>query len=276
MYVVDTIEGTGCVARDTVINIGEGDLWYLSPTGFQSLSRVIADKANPLTEITKWCSSLLAQLQANEPNLRYDVQATYNAKERMVLVLFPSSDVIIMLDTRYLQQDGTARIAEWRSQTHTCLLTRADGTLLFGRTDGKLAQYIGYYDGTGTTYITLVYASPWLNFKQRGMLKIPKRVTWSVLGRETLSLNTRWGYDFRGLEFTHTQTNDYVASGSEFGLAEFGADEWTDGVRSRRGYTPLNGNGGNLQIYFALVNTDVADRVSIKDLIIYTRIGRAI
>jgi hypothetical protein len=276
MYVVDTIEGTGCVARDTVVNIGEGDLWYLSPTGVQSLSRVIQDKANPLVEITKWCSSLLRTLAANEPNLRYDVQATYNPNERFVLFLFPSSDTIIMLDTRYLQQDGTARVAEWQSQTHTCLLTRSDGTLLFGRTDGKLAQYTGYYDGVVGTYITLVYASPWLNFTARGQLKIPKRVTWSIVGRETLSMNTRWGFDFRGLEFTNTQTNDYVASGSEFGLAEFGADEWTDGTRSRRGYTPLSGNGGNMQIYFALVNTDVAARVAIKDLIIYTRLGRAI
>lgn len=52
MYVVDTIEGTGCIARDTVQNIGEGDLLFLSRNGLQSLRRLLVSKDNPLETIS--------------------------------------------------------------------------------------------------------------------------------------------------------------------------------------------------------------------------------
>lgn len=52
MFVVDTIEGTGCVARDTVAAIGEGDLAFLSGIGVQSLGRVVTQKDNPLTSVS--------------------------------------------------------------------------------------------------------------------------------------------------------------------------------------------------------------------------------
>lgn len=52
MYVVDTIEGTGCVSRDTIQNIGEGDLIFLSESGVQSLRRLLQNKDNPLDTIS--------------------------------------------------------------------------------------------------------------------------------------------------------------------------------------------------------------------------------
>lgn len=52
MFVVDTIEGTGCVSRDTVDSIGEGDLVFLSAIGLQSLGRIVSQKDNPLAAVS--------------------------------------------------------------------------------------------------------------------------------------------------------------------------------------------------------------------------------
>jgi hypothetical protein len=52
MYVVDTIEGTGCVSRDSIASVGEGDLIFLSANGVQSLRRLIVQKDNPLETIS--------------------------------------------------------------------------------------------------------------------------------------------------------------------------------------------------------------------------------
>ena len=52
MYVVDVVEGTGCVARDSVVSIGEGDLVFLSEVGLQSMRRVVQSKDNPLDTIS--------------------------------------------------------------------------------------------------------------------------------------------------------------------------------------------------------------------------------
>ncbi|MGH8338170.1 MAG: hypothetical protein ACRETL_15400, partial [Gammaproteobacteria bacterium] len=42
MYVVDTISGIGCIARDSIANI-KGDLWFLDDTGVHSLGRLIQE-----------------------------------------------------------------------------------------------------------------------------------------------------------------------------------------------------------------------------------------
>ena len=277
MYVVDTIENVGCVARDSVVQIGEGDLWFLGPGGVQSLARVTTDKTNPLSAVSQWQTSLIASLVANEGDPRYTVQAIWNPLERFVLFLFPGSDRIVMFDTRYPVGDGTARAAEWRDQLHTCMLSRRSGNLYFGRSNGTIAQYTGYRDDSSGTPVTItaIYSSPWLDGGTPEQLKMPKRVNFDIVGRETLTITTRWGFDFRGLEFSNTQTNDFIASGSEWGLGEFGEAEWSGGVRTRRAYTPLCGNGGQVKIWLSWVSTDVSDRSALKSLTLYTRIGRA-
>ena len=279
MYVVDTIEQVGCIARDSVVAIGEGDLWFLGPGGIQSLTRIIADKTNPLVAVSRWQNSLVQALVANEADVRYDVQATFNATERFVLFRFPGSTRILMYDTRYPLDDGTARCAEWRDQAHTCVFSRLSGTLLFGRSNGTVATYGTYRDNSSGTPVAIsgIYSSPWLDggVQAAANLKLPKRVNFHIVGRETLTIVTRWGFDFRGLEFSNTQTNDFVASGSEWALGEFGEAEWSGGVRTRRAYTPLCGNGLNVKIWFSWTSTDVSDRSALKSLTLYTRIGRA-
>lgn len=275
MYIVDTIEGTGLACRDSIVPVGEGDLLFVSTIGVQSLRRVVSDKNNPLTDVTRWQRSLVKQLVAAETaDGRYSVQGIYNPINQFVLYLFPASQRILMLDTRFPMQDGTLRAAEWRSQTHTCLLSRLDGTVLFGRSDGKVATYSSYRDN-GTAY-ALIYGSPWLDGGPQlaDRIKHPKRVTFDIVGRETLTVITRWGFDFRGLEYSNTQTNDYVASGSEWALGEWNEAEWSGGIRSRRGYTPMSANGYVFKVWFSITSTDVSERAAIRRLAVFFRTGR--
>lgn len=277
MYVVDTIENVGCISRDAVVQVGEGDLWFMGPTGVHSLSRIVADKTNPLVSVTRWVDSMITTLVANEPNARYTISAVWCVKQRFALFLFGANDKILLLDTRYPVEDGTARIIEWRAQTHTCIATRRDHTILFGRTGGKIAYYNGYRDdttGANTTY-TGVYASPWIDggTQVADKIKLPKRVTYTVLGRETLTVVTQWGFNYRGLSFSYSKTSDFPL-GSEFAIGEWNEAEWSGGVKSRTGYTPLCGNGSHFKIAFEITSTDVGDRAALKQMVVHTRVGR--
>ncbi|KKL44771.1 hypothetical protein LCGC14_2362360, partial [marine sediment metagenome] len=62
MQVVDTIEGTGCIARDSIQATGEGDLIFLSRHGIQSLGRVIQSKSNPTVSLTKNVRSMILEV----------------------------------------------------------------------------------------------------------------------------------------------------------------------------------------------------------------------
>lgn len=78
MYVVDVIAGTGCVSRDTVVEVGEGDLLFLSEVGVQSLGRVIQSKDNPLIaqswQIGDWLKSKIKQELSSQSNSFDDVR----------------------------------------------------------------------------------------------------------------------------------------------------------------------------------------------------------
>jgi hypothetical protein len=61
----DTIEGVGCVARDSVQSTGS-DLFFLSSRGVMSLGRVIQEKSLPLNDISKNVRTDLLQILGAE------------------------------------------------------------------------------------------------------------------------------------------------------------------------------------------------------------------
>lgn len=279
IYVADTIEGTGCIARDAVVAIGEGDLWFLSQQGVQSLSRVVSDKNNPLGSVSRNVDSLIAELIEAEPDPSYTVKGVYSPENQFVLFLFPASTRIVMFDTRVALEDGSFRAAEWRSQAHTCMCQRQNRTLLFGRPSGFTAYYNGYRDDTtavSPTVYKLIYGGPWTDFgpEAHSRVKILKQASAIILGRETLTITARWAFDFRALEYSEAVTNDYVSSGGEFALGEFGESEWGTGVRLRRQYFAGAGEGQFVKFWLEIESTDVADRVSLQELTMYAKIGR--
>lgn len=283
MYVIDTIEGTGAICRDGIINVGNGDIWFLSKIGVQSLKRVASSKENPLTDITRWIRSLMKSVIANQAGQEVAINAIYNEKEQFALFLFPGSTKIVMIDTRYQIEDGTFRCAEWNDQAHTCMVSRRNGDILFGRTSGVMAKYTSYVDDLGgsNTIYPLIIGSPWLGGggQQAPFLKIPKRVTFDMVGTGDLTITTRWGYDFRGLEHSLTQTLVYNQSGSEYALGEWGEAEFADGERTRRGYTPLNGNGRVYKIWHSIAHSSSTSnfrRVACRNMTVYARLGRAL
>ncbi len=276
MYVVDTVEGTGLEFRDSIVSIGEGDLWFISRQGVQSLKRVVADKVNPLADITKNVRALTRDLIANEVGATGIVKGIFSPDNQFVLYLFPESNKILLIDTKIEMEDGTYRVAEWVGLTDfSALMVRKNNDILFGLSDGKLGLYTGYRDNGSTKY-SLVYSSPWLDFgpEVHNRLKIIKQFYGIFFGRETLTAIARWAVDFRPLEFTETFTNDFDASGAEFGAGEYGESDYGDGHRLRRQYIAGAGEGQFIKVQVALESTDVDAIVAIQEMGVFAKLGR--
>lgn len=278
MYVTDTIEGTGLVARDAIVAIGEGDLWFLGPLGIQSLSRVIQEKNNPLVDISRNVRSLVRSLITAHTGSDDEIQAVYSAENQFALFLFPASQRVLCVDTRIAMEDGTYRFSEWRSLPYHCI-TRGPvtKTIYFGLAGGEVAYYNAYRDdstGTPGTY-NLIFSCPWLDFgpEVHNRLKMFKEVHVRLYGRETITGTLRWGVDFKPLDYSQAFTSDYTAEGGEWGVGEWGESEFGTGSRLRLSRIGVGQEGQYAQFYLSLEPTDVADQISLQEIVIYAKVG---
>ena len=279
MYVVDTVEGTGTQYRDSVVNIGEGDLWFMSPQGIQSIARVVQDKTNPLVDVSANQRTKVQDLLQNQTGETNSIQAIYSPEEHMVLYLFTGDNEILHYDTQFQMEDGTYRSSVWTGITDRySMLVRRNGDIFYGLDTGEVAKYSNYRDDAGgaDTSYSLVYATPWVDAGAHNLLKIHKGFYLHVYGRETLTATARWAFDFRPLEFSETFTNDYQSSGGEFGAGEFGEDEFGTGHRFRRQYTSGMGEGQFVKLWLTIASTDVDAYISIQEVGMSVKFGRQV
>lgn len=278
MYVTDTIEGTGAVARDAIVSIGEGDLWFLSPLGIQSLARVIQEKNNPIVDLSKNVRSLVRSLISAHTGSADEIGAVFSKENQFALFMFPASQRVLMIDTRTAMEDGTYRVTEWRSLPyHAIEVSSLTDRIWFGLAGGKIAYYNGYRDdstGAATAY-NIVFATPWLDAgpEAHNRLKIMKEMSLRLYGRETLTGTLRWGVDFKPLDYSQAFTSDYTAEGGEWGIGEWGEAEFGTGLRLRNERIAMGQEGQYVQVYLSIGSTDVADIVSIQELVLYLKLG---
>ena len=274
MYVVDTVEGTGALSPDGVVSIGEGDLWFLSPQGVQSLGRVVAEKVNPLVAVTDNVQALARKLVRENIAAAGTIQAIYSPENDFVLYLFQEEQTILLIDTRPIG-DGVYRCATWNNLPFKAICQRSDFSIWFGLAGGEVAKYDTYRDD-GAIY-DMEYASPWMNGgdELHNRLKIVKQFYAVLYGRETVRCTARWGFDYRPWQYTEVMENEYIAEGGEYGLGEYGIDEYGTGHRMRRQYVGGMGEGLLVQLELAVRSLDVDAKVALQEVGMHAKIGRA-
>jgi hypothetical protein len=235
LEVVDTIEGTGCIARDSVQNTGEGDLIFLSRHGVQSLGRVIQMKSNPIETLSRnvrtELGATIATNRASDAQLDA-VRSTHSSEEGLYILNFPGTDEQWVFDTNHPFNDDEGRevfpITQWSLGGGIAgLCTLVDGKTYFGSA-GIVGKYSGQ-DDNGSAY-QFEYTSGWLDFGEYNhKLKMLKEMIASVtIG--TASVAWTWEFDFSGT------TLNRVVSYQGGGVAEFNVAEFSDGGGAGIGY----------------------------------------
>lgn len=273
IIVYDTVEGTGLAARDSIQSTGEGDLTYLSPTGVQSLSRLLSSgKDNPVNSLDPQIRDYLLNYYVNE--VPAAIRSAYSPNNRFYVLLFPVAMRAFVYDTRITLQDGSRRVTEWPAVTWTAILNQRAGSVLFGEL-GVVGTYGGYLDKGANTF-GIVYNSPQLALaaqdpkasleNRQKILKLLKAV---IYYGGTTTINFSWGVDFQGLG--NAGSIALTGTLSEYAIAQYNINEYGGGAGLLVLRQPLSGSGRWVQ--FGVTATINGFQIAIQQLDAFVKIG---
>lgn len=272
IQVVDTIVGTGCIARDTVQQIEGGDMLFLSAQGVQSLGRLIQNESNPIDNVSKNVRDYLKQ-QVSLCN-KTKIKSVYSPENGFYLLSLAEAGTSFCLNTLGRMEDGTFRITTWSHMLPYGMVRARDGTLylsLYDTAGGKIGSYSGQQDN-GTAYL-FDYTSAWLDLGEEAAsyLKILKTITGIFYISQSADLFIKWDTDFQG-DFSSVPLHLVSPGTSEWGIMEWGLGEWSGGLALRNVNTPISGNGQYIRVgVYSSIN---GSSLAVQQLNLFTKIGR--
>jgi len=244
----DSIKNIGCVARDSVQNIGD-DILFLSDNGLQSLSRAIQGGDLPLESISRNVfSDLMSNFAAETPS---NVKSAYFQQEGLYLLSMPSSNRVWVFDVAHrLPETGLPRVTTWTGMTPNSLTGTRGNNLYFGQTG-----YIGLYGGGTSTEEFQDDGSPYrfevrtgrTSGQQSPLVKVPKFAKSSVTGGFGQTVTMVWDLDFK--DFTGSSQGTLESGTASFWEVDTWEDSfWSDEFVRDEVVFPLEGMGNNMTI----------------------------
>ena len=245
MSISDTVEGIGCIARDS-IQTTSTDVLFLSNSGVRSLMRTIQEKSAPERDLSKNIRNDLMSTVAGETLA--NIKSVYSEREAFYLLSTPSTNAVFCFDTKAYLPDGAARATTWDSITPTAFLSRRDGTLYIGK-NGYIGWYSGYQDYQ-SAYRMLYYTSH-ADLGNQNQTSILKKLSIVVIGGTNQTVTFKWGFDFKT---NYLSDNDLIPTQGEsyYGVAEYGDNativaQYSNGVALQTLTVSASGSGKVVQ-----------------------------
>jgi len=277
----DTVEGVGCIARDSVQHTGT-DIIFLSEDGVRSFGRTIQEKSMPMRDIS---NNVRNELTALVRVQTHPIKSIYSADEAFYLLSLQDSQTIYCFDMRGPLPDGANRVTTWSSINPRSMALLQDGSVYFGRADG-IFKYEGHKDN-GSSYLMTYYSNP-LNFGNSTNLKFLKKFNITVIGNVASNTTLAWGYDYGGgfiKKSFNTELSD--TSVSEYGTAMFGRKDdltvaepayqesfYTTGIDIQR--PSVNTSGSGTVVTIGIESTINGAPYSIQQIDVHALLGRLI
>jgi len=228
LQIVDIVSNTGCIARDSVQNIGD-DIIFLSEQGIISLARNIQAggdvRSLPLANLSDNVSDFLATFSLAEPE--QNIKSCYKPDDSYYLITFPSSDRVFYFNLRYQTPNNRSRVFVWTSINPTALLVDRSDNLYIGR-PGVIGLYEGYSDG-GQEY-DLFFKTGFTSGgdQDRTIKKIPKQSVVILKGGYSTEITFLWSYDFLSTVYDNeTQEVEINFAASQYNIDEYNIAEYS-------------------------------------------------
>jgi hypothetical protein len=245
MSLHDTVEGIGCIARDS-IQTTSTDVLFLSNSGVRSLMRTIQEKSSPERDLSKNIRNDLMDIVAGETLA--NIKSVYSEREAFYLLTTPSTKSVFCFDTKAYLQDGAARATTWDSIEPTSLLSRRNGDLLVGK-NGYVGKY-GTFQDHDTKYRILYYTNH-SDLGDQNVTSILKKLSTVVIGGSNQVVTFKWGFDFKTNYLSDSATIPTQGE-SLYGVAEYGANatviaQYADGIALQTLTVSASGSGKVVQ-----------------------------
>lgn len=217
MQLVESINGVGCIARDSIQILGT-DIWFLHSSGLQSFGRVIQEKSLPSKELSVNVRSYIQKFVQTE-NVD-NIKSIYVPEQNFYLLSFPSSSTVFCFDTRNIETPtGGKRVTTWLIDIFSFLRT-STGSLYLG-----LKGFLGLYSGLSdnNSAFSFHYTSGWFSAPQelQGREIIFKNARGIFITEGDTALTFGWEFDF-GLSPQSVLLNLDGGEIAEYGEAEYG------------------------------------------------------
>lgn len=266
MQVVDVIDGVGCIARDSVQDIGS-DILFLSDTGLRSLGRVIQEKSAPMRDLSRNVRDQLLAEVSGETGI---IKSVYYEQDAFYLVTIPSLQKVWCFDIRSALEDGSFRVTTWTGTTYNSFCVTRNRKLLIG-TSLRVSEYGGYEDN-GNEYV-MSYYTTYLDAGAPSNLKMLKDVSFMFIGGADTTLSVKWEVDY-GSNYASKVFTFLPASSSEYGLDEYTVAQFSPGVLINRKSATLSKTGRVFQI--GIEATITGSPLSIQQIDIFVKGGRTV
>jgi hypothetical protein len=270
MSLHDTVEGIGCIARDS-IQTTSTDVLFLSNSGVRSLMRTIQEKSAPERDLSKNIRNDLTSVISGETLA--NIKSVYSEREAFYLLTTPSIGAVYCFDTKAYLPDGAARATTWDSITPKSFLSRRDGTLYIGK-NGYIGLY-GTYQDYQSSYRLLYYTNH-ADLGNQNQISILKKLSIVVIGGTNQTVTFKWGFDFKT---NYLSSDDLIPTQGEsyYGVAEYGANatviaQYSDGVALQTLTVSASGAGKVVQTGY---ETDInGSALSIQKIEIQAKNGK--
>ena len=263
----DYIPNVGCIARDSIVNIGT-DIVFLSDSGVRSLLRVIQEKSLPMRDLSKNVRDDLMQNVASETAA--NIKAVYYDRDAFYLLSLPTTKFVYCFDTRSSLQDGSARVTIWDSLEPKAFYVDSAKQLLIGK-PGYIGKYFGHTDN-GTSY-RFKYFTNYFDFDQPTTIKILKKVGFVVVGGSSEQLAIKYGFDYTENYLAVTKVLDSAVT-YEYNIGEYNIAEYSGGIILDKFIMNLGGNGTVMQLG---LEADIdGNPLSIQKIDVYVKGGKTL
>lgn len=268
MTLVEHIKGIGCVARDSVQDLGT-DILFFSDTGVRSLARTIQEKSMPLRDVSKNVRDDIIYSITQETTLD-DVRSVYHEPERFYLLNFPATSKTYCFDVSKVLEDGSNPVTVWNQINPRAMISSRDRTLYLGK-PGVIARYAGYNDGVLTYDIN--YFTAWMSFEAPAMQKLLKKILLTVFGSNTTTFTVKWAFDYSGIYFSQQQIITGFTT-AEYGSALYGVSEYSTGSAVTQLTTQGLSAGKMVQV--GLAATVNGTQLALQKIDVYAKAGKMI
>jgi hypothetical protein len=242
LRLVECLYNVGCIARDSVQNIGT-DILFLSDAGVRSLARVIQEKSLPMNDISKNVRDDLMANVASEADLG-KIKSVYHDRDAIYLLSLPTTRFVYCFDTRSRLQDGSARVTIWDNLEPKAFCITQAKELLIGQTS-YIGKYFGHSDN-GIPY-RLQYYTNYFDFDAGTNLKILKKIGWVLIGGTNQPVAVKWGFDYtEGYQATTYVLDSAVVY--EYNIGEYNIAEYSSGIIIDRFSVNAGGQGTIMQL----------------------------
>jgi len=266
MILSDTINGIGCISRDSVVNTGQ-DVLFLDYTGVRSLGRTVQEKSAPIGDLSKNVRDVFTAAICNCNNIK----CHYSPEDAFYLVNLVNANVIYCFDTRRPLEDGSFRTTLWRGVVESFARMR-DGSFYIGLSAG-IAEYSGYSDA-GASYDLKYFSHP-LTFESSSALKMLKKVNLTIIGATASVGVLNWGYDFTG---AYTKQNFNIGGTptyAEYGISEYNTTaEYSVSISISKPRINTTGSGTSVSVGVEVpIN---GNTFSLQEIDIHALLGRLV